>query len=217
MIDAWTGPTPISNQFPANEPNGVRKLLEKIRAVELQVKESTSNLLRTAGIYLSPTGMTIDSNLAITGTLSLPAGIIDNDALANPVVPDAGEASATGFAVSDTATAVASFPLPVPAGFTQALVHVTAAASASNATAFDDLLYVMAAVTPPGGSRVDGPELYGYAAANKWATGSASMAYLLLGLAPGNITVSCMVYAGTNWGTDPMNTANVSASFVFLR
>ena len=65
MIDAWTGPPPVSNQFPHNEPNGIRKLLDKIRAVELQVKESTSNLLRTAGIRLTKLGMFIDSSLTL--------------------------------------------------------------------------------------------------------------------------------------------------------
>ena len=38
-----------------------------------------------AGISLSPDGMTIDSNLTLTGTLNLPAGIIGNDALTDPV------------------------------------------------------------------------------------------------------------------------------------
>ena len=68
MIDAWSGPTPTPQQFPANEPNGIRKLLDKFKALELQVKESTSNLLRTAGIYLSPAGMTIDSSLTVGGS-----------------------------------------------------------------------------------------------------------------------------------------------------
>ena len=117
MIDAWTGPTPTPQQFPANEPNGIRKLLDKIKALELQIRESTSNLLGTAGIRLTQLGMFIDSSLtvggsldvtgpmtvggtadfsgdttiggnaAITGTLSLPAGIINNDALSSPVKP----------------------------------------------------------------------------------------------------------------------------------
>lgn len=80
MIDAWSGPTPVSNQFPHNEPNGIRMLLDKIRAVELQVKESTSNLLRTAGIRLTPAGMVMSgvpvyaSNTdAITGGLDVGA------------------------------------------------------------------------------------------------------------------------------------------------
>ena len=49
MIDAWSGPPPTPQQFPANEPNGIRKLLDKIKALELQVKESTSNLLADCG------------------------------------------------------------------------------------------------------------------------------------------------------------------------
>ena len=68
MIDAWSGPTPTPQQFPANEPNGIRKLLDKIKALELQVKEATSNLLGTAGIRLTQLGMTIDSSLTIGGS-----------------------------------------------------------------------------------------------------------------------------------------------------
>jgi hypothetical protein len=48
VIDAWTGPTPTPQQFPHNEPDGIRKLLDKIRAVELQIKGSTSNFLGPA-------------------------------------------------------------------------------------------------------------------------------------------------------------------------
>ena len=129
MIDAWSGPPPTPQQFPANEPNGIRKLLDKIAALELQIRESTSNLLGTAGIRLTQLGMFIDSSLtvggsldvtgpmvvggtadfsgdttiggnaAITGTLSLPAGIINNDALTSPVVAGIVNQTATGFTV----------------------------------------------------------------------------------------------------------------------
>ena len=129
MIDAWTGPTPSPQQFPKNEPNGIRALLDRIDRVALQAKESTSNLLRTAGIRLTQLGMFIDSSLtvggsldvtgpmvvggtanfdgnttiggnaAITGTLSLPAGIINNDALTSPVVADIVNLTNTGFTV----------------------------------------------------------------------------------------------------------------------
>jgi len=68
MIDAWSGPTPTPQQFPANEPNGIRKLLDKIKALELQIKEAMSNLLGTAGIRLTQLGMTIDSSLTIGGS-----------------------------------------------------------------------------------------------------------------------------------------------------
>lgn len=154
-IDPWSGPTPVSNQFPANEPDGIRKLLDKIKAVELQVREVTSNLLGSAGIRLTKLGMFIDSSLtvggsqtvngplavhgtaafdgtttiggnaAITGTLSLPAGIIDNAALANPVVPGVIYGSATNFALTTTETTVKALTVVVPAGVTGAAVAVT--------------------------------------------------------------------------------------------
>ena len=68
MIDAWSGPTPSPQEFPRNEPDGIRKLLDKIRAVELSVREVTSNLLGSAGIRLTRLGMFIDSSLTVGGT-----------------------------------------------------------------------------------------------------------------------------------------------------
>lgn len=66
MVDPWTGPPPVSNQFPHNEPDGIRKLLDKIKAVELQVKESTSHLGMTApGLAAGGT-----TNFALTTTMA---------------------------------------------------------------------------------------------------------------------------------------------------
>ena len=70
MIDAWSGPTPVTNEYPPNEPDGIRKLLAKIDALELQIREKTSNLLGSAGIRLTRLGMFIDSSLTVGGDLA---------------------------------------------------------------------------------------------------------------------------------------------------
>ncbi len=221
VIDAWTDPSnpPNPQQFPRSYgPNdGIRQLLDKIKAVELQVKESTSNLLRTAGIKLTRAGMIIDSDLTLTGTLTA-NGVIDNAALASPVVPGVGGNSATGFAVSQTSVAVTFAIIAIPAGFTQALVHVTAAATAYNTSLAGDILYVRAAVALPGGAQTNGPELYAGADINRPGMASASLARVFSGLAPGNIIVKCGVRSGSiNWVANGNNLANVDASIVFLR
>ena len=102
MIDAWSGPTPTPQQFPGHAApgDGIGQLLGMIQSLRQEMRELKSNLLGPAGIHLSPAGMTIDSNLALTGTLSLPAGIIDNAALTSPVVPGIVNFTDTGFAVS---------------------------------------------------------------------------------------------------------------------
>ena len=218
MIDAWSGPPPTPQQFPPNEPNGIRKLLDKIKAVELQVKESTSNLLRTAGIYLTPAGMTIDSNLAITGTLSLPAGIIDNDALANPTAFGANGTSAFNFALSTTSTAEASMTIPIPAGFTRALVHATVNASVENTSAVYDYFYVRANISAPGSGGSTGGQGFVGLANGGWGHASGSAVTNLSGLTPGSITVSCLVNSGSGvWAAATSNTANVDATVTFLR
>jgi len=71
VIDAWSGPPPTPQQFPPNEPNGIRKLLDKIKALEVQIREATSNLLGTAGIRLTQLGMFIDSSLTVGGDLTV--------------------------------------------------------------------------------------------------------------------------------------------------
>ena len=87
---------------------------------------------------------TIGGNAAITGTLSLPAGIINNDALTSPVYPFVGHAQGNNFTLSTTNTAKATLTVPVPAGYTSAMVTANAHVSAFNPTADSDYLYAVA-------------------------------------------------------------------------
>jgi len=132
-------------------------------------------------------------------------------------VPGVGGGSATGWAVSTTSTAKASVAIAIPTGFTQALVHVTAAAAAANPTVAGDLLYVRAAIILPGGATTDGSELDNFADTGQLSTASASLAAVFSGLSPGSITVACKVRATTTWAANAANLANVDASIVFLR
>ncbi len=65
---------------------------------------------------------TFSGNVAIDGTLQLPAGIIGNEALANPLSFYADDANAEGFALSTERTTLAALNVTVPAGFTRAVV-----------------------------------------------------------------------------------------------
>lgn len=60
--------------------DGVGQLLARIKILERQVSESTTNLLRTAGVSLTPTGMKLttvpvyaNNAAAITGGLTVGA------------------------------------------------------------------------------------------------------------------------------------------------
>ena len=64
--------------------------------------------------------------MVVGGTLSLPAGIIDNAALASPVVADEKSQNVTGFAVTSTYVTRSTLTFTVPAGFTKMVIVYTA-------------------------------------------------------------------------------------------
>ena len=226
MIDAGSGPTPTPQRFPANEPNGIRKLPDKIAALELRIKESTSNLLGTAGIRLTQLGMFIDSSLTVGGsldvtgpmvvggTLSLPAGIIDNDALTSPVMADATADSVSGAATGTTSTVQTTLYFTVPAGFTQALVVSTSGVMGRNSTAITDYIYTQAVVNGVGGG-----ELYTAVAAGLSGGVSAPYYRRISGLTGGQvIPVSVATRTGfAAWAASAANMAIIHAEMIYLR
>lgn len=101
-------------------PPGEDGMVRRIERIERQLKElGAQDPLSTAGVEVEPGVFRIVGNAQITGTLSLPAGIIDNDALANPIqfqdafANDAGIGFSTGFVAQAVCT------LAIPAGFTK--------------------------------------------------------------------------------------------------
>ena len=257
MIDAWSGPTPSPQQFPHHEQNGIRKLLDKIAALELRVKESTSNLLRTAGIRLTKLGMFIDSSLTVDGsldttgdttiggtlevtgpttlggattvsgntsvsgslgvtgpmtvggTLSLPAGIINNAALANQVLGAVAPAvTQTGWATTTSLVTKATTTVTTPAGFTSALVTalgmVVFQDSAPNR--FDSRCVIEGAA---------GPTILSLAANAGSASPSQTRVVSVTGGQVLNIDVQ--VFSAVATGGMAANQAVITASVVFLR
>ena len=225
MIDAWSGPTPTPQQFPANEPNGIHKLLNKIKALELQIKESTSNLLGTAGIRLTQLGMFIDSSLTVGGsldvtgpmvvggTLSLPAGIIGNDALTSPVAIDNASAAETGFATATSVQNRAVTSIPVPAGYSQAVVFAVVNVGAWNGGAVTDFLYITVAIAGVGSRE----NVVGVAPSG-WGATSTAKTTMLTGLSGGTISLSTEVHTGsTAFAANAINRAFLEATAIFLR
>lgn len=70
MIDAWTGATPQSTEYPKVENDGIRKLIDVLRKQSTDLAEKTSNLFRTAGITITETLMTFGNNVRVEGTLT---------------------------------------------------------------------------------------------------------------------------------------------------
>jgi hypothetical protein len=127
VIDAWSGPTPTPQEYPKNEPNGIRKLLDKIKALELQIREATSNLLGTAGIRLSLAGMFIDSSLTVGGSLD-----VTGPTTIGGTVGVTGDATFSGDTTIGGNAAITG-TLSLPAGIidNDALAHPTIVGSAA--------------------------------------------------------------------------------------
>lgn len=155
----------------------------------------------------------VTGNTVIGGTLSLPAGIIDNDALANPVRAAGNSViqNAIGAATSDQAYASAS--IPVPAGFSQALVLVNVYAGLSNTSGASDNLYVKARI-----NGVDSREIPIGVTAGAFGGGSTAKSTLLTGLSGGDVTVSVVVHTQlAAWGASAGNRAFTESIVIFLR
>ena len=99
-----------------------------------QQQRQMVRLADTSAFALSGTSVTaegvvtVDGELDVTGamvvggTLSLPAGIVGNDALTSPVVPQAVYLQVSNFALTTSEVTLASSVITVPAGFTSAIV-----------------------------------------------------------------------------------------------
>lgn len=140
MTDPWSPPEPQSSQFPATPTRGQgdRRLLERIYRLERLVNDMRNNLLKTAGMSVEPGLIRFGGAVAIEGTLSLPGGIIGNEALASPVAFRSTFANANAFSLSPLSggdATVCSSTITVPEGFTTALVQAISLGYAYNTTA----------------------------------------------------------------------------------
>lgn len=151
--------------------------------------------------------------VVIEGTLSLPAGIIDNDALSSPLEPGSAGLSHSNFALATTATVLAQASIPVPAGYTRAMVMNGVSAGAMNSTANPDFIYVSASINGTGGG-----ETISTVYAGTYGSASAFAIRTLNGLSGGNITVEARVRSSTApWAANGVNIAHTNAIVLFLR
>ena len=212
---------PVTPGVPgANLPPGDDALIRRIQEIERAVRElSAANPLATAGLVPSPNKLTVQGELdvngpmVVSGTLSLPAGIINNDALANPVNFGGIGFSSTAFAVTTSSTAVITRTITIPTGFTQAAIIGVSTAGAINGSTTAGYLYIQTVVNGGGGSVMPA---YG-GPSGGWAFVCASAMRTLTGLAPGSITVSTNLYASTAWGSNAANIANLDVIALFSR
>lgn len=138
-------------QFNPKGEDWIGRELAELRKELRELK--AANVFGLTGITPKDGGTDFDGytnfngNMKVTGTLELPAGIIGNDALANPVGAASAHVDAENFAL-DTGASVEKVraTFTVPEGFTQALVFATATMGANNTSASTDNMYLACVV-----------------------------------------------------------------------
>lgn len=202
---------------PHSEDFLIRRLQDLERAVQ---QLAAANPFGLSGLRLQNGGMvvegyqTVNGPATFTGSLDLPAGSVQNDALANPVQIDTASNGVDGEAITTTSTVRASVALTVPAGMTQAIVLTTATGMGENSTTASDYLYVSAVV-----EGINGGELYTSAAAGLGASLAAPFNTTLTGLTDGQeITVGVATRTGTAaWDASTANQASIAVTVMYLR
>ena len=217
MSPAWDG-SPQSSQFQPTQ-RGLDALFGRIETIERMLRAmSGANILGAADIKVDKLGMTVASRLTVLGdmviggTLSLPNGIIDNDALSAPT--DAGSVGAgqSAFALGASPVTLAPQAITVPVGFSRAIVQCTADVSSVNGSGAGGYLYAAASI-----AGISGAETYTFVANGVGAGISATSIRSLTGLSGGTIAVAARVRAAAAWPGNPGNLATVNAIAVFLR
>ncbi|MEV4987665.1 hypothetical protein [Pseudarthrobacter sp. LMD1-1-1.1] len=202
-------------------PRGEDWIAREITDLKRSMRElAAANPFGPMGIKPKAGGMvvegyqTVNGPMTITGSLDLPAGSVQNDALASPVQIDTASNGIDGEAITTTSTVRASVTLTVPTGMTQAIVMATATGMGENSTTASDYLYVSAVV-----EGVNGGELYTAAPAGLGASLAAPFNTTLTGLTDGQeITVGVATRTGTaEWAASTANQASISATVMYLR
>lgn len=207
--------------LPGSQASNDGDLMRMIQDLQRDMRElRAANPFAPMGMKPIPNGVELDGTLnvngpmAVSGTLSLPAGIINNDALSSPVQYGSVGPSQTNFLVDTTHRLYASAAVTVPSGYSKATILTVASVSAMQSTSNADYLNV--AATAGGG--VAGGNTLGYGGPTTMASASAAAINTFSGLSGGTITVGCYVWSSNfSWGTNGANIANVNAIALFTR
>jgi len=208
------------SRLPDTGPS-LRRYLE--RAKRQSIRESNASAYNRSGISVTAEDeVTVDGALIVTGpmavggTLSLPFGIVDNDALASPIDIAADAGNADAFTVTTTATDFVTFTIPIPAGYTRALVKAEGMIFIYNTSAVGDYLYSRLYVDSPSTSSWS-REMIGDLNPTSGISLTVIKQIVFTGLAGGVITVRQQ--AKTAFASMPhaSNAMTATASVWFLR
>lgn len=215
--------------LPSFLPGGFEKWAKGLESKIAFIMERLNNVFANTGLSVPGPGvvqvdgaLNVNGPMAVTGTLSLPAGIINNAALANPVSALAVYDYVQNFALSTTLTNIRTLLVTVPAGFTKAAVSITVRVFAYNPN-------TTGGYNGAGGDYLSGQAningLNGFAlplavsGSNGSGTNISPFSTVLTGLTGGG-TISLQIAAATNyasWAANTNNTAEISGSVQWYR
>jgi hypothetical protein len=224
------------SQFAGEDAAG-REVKDLKRTVQ---QLAAANPLATAGIEAVPNGIVVQGsetvngpltvndsmdvagdasfsgNMSITGTLNLPAGIIGNDALTDPIVPAAYHVDIQNISItSGPKVEKLRIDDPIPTGYTRALVNLTATMNMLNTTGSSDSAFLGANIngTSPGWSS------NGTAANGAEVSLSNTVTLLVEGLTGGTfpLTGKASSNTGTWAASGSSSVMNLNATVMFLR
>lgn len=202
----------------AEDVTEVEGTLNVVGALVIDGTETVNGPLVVHGAATLDGTTTIGGNASIVGTLSLPAGIIGNDALTSPVTPQAVSANVTNFGVPVAETIILTETITIPAGFTSAVVSMTGRVFAYNPNSLVSYYEYLYARTKIG-------SLSGYAfplevaGTNGSGINVSTYAAVLTGLTGGNtFTITVRAWTGDRaWGAVAQNAADVHGSILWFR
>lgn len=235
---------PQPGQFnPAGEDAVIRRIQELERQVK---ELSAANPFKAMGIRPMPDGLIVDGyetvngpldvngtmnvdgpqtvngnsvfngNMRIAGTLDLPAGIIGNDALSDPVIPVAYHADIQNISItSGQNVEKLHVDVAVPAGYTRALVNLTVTMNMLNNSGATDSAYL--------GANING-QSPGWSSNATAAVGAAvslsnTVVALVTGLTGGTFPLTGRASSNTGTWTSAGTSSvmNLNATVQFLR
>lgn len=214
-------------------PPGEDAIIRRIEKLERRIRELSGqdpfkpagievepNLVRVVGDFETTGDTTIGGNAAITGTLSLPAGIIDNEALASPLTQRSNYGNSSAFAIASAPGAVlASFTVTVPAGYTKASYIAEGAAGVHNLTGSNNFAYLRVFASGPSGYITWGSRQNVEIGSGTVRTAAALLVRAVdVPLTGGDVlTFWCEVYADTGMASSGSNFASGAALVTFTR
>lgn len=239
MSSEWGAPQSSDYRNPPTE--GFDKLLARLNDAIRQAQEMRNNLLKTAGLTVTPEGLIVDSSLTVNGDLdSTGAASFDGDMTVGGEMTVTGDAvfsgnlavpngSITNDALSNPLTAGVAAPdwqnnwSATNSWVTKASTTITVPAgftealvfAASSVTAVGSVIRFDVRSVIGGGAGAAGPEMQNLV--NGVAATSVPHSRTLTGLAGGTITIAAQVWSTPNLAAHTGNIASITGFAIFFR